>query len=160
MEHSLCVFRETCGQIPVLEHNGDLFPCDHYVDGEHRLGNIRQTPLDELLDSRALRDFGNAKRDALPRYCRGCEVLAMCNGGCPKYRFIRTPDGEAGLNYLCAGLKRFFLHSRERLERLAAPERSPAATRRIAPGQPGMPGRNDPCPCGSGRKYKKCCGAR
>ena len=96
MEHSLCVFRETCGQIPVLEHNGDFFPCDHYVDREHRLGNIRETPLGELLDSRAQRDFGEAKRDALPRYCRECETLAMCNGGCPKYRFIRTPDGEAG----------------------------------------------------------------
>ena len=107
MEHSLCVFRETCGQIPVLEHNGDLFPCDHFVDREHRLGNIRQTPLGDLLDCQAQRDFGNAKRDALPRYCRECETLAMCNGGCPKYRFIRTPDGEAGLNYLCAGLKRF-----------------------------------------------------
>ena len=160
MEHSLCVFRETCGQIPVLEHNGDLFPCDHYVDGEHRLGNIGQTPLDELLDCRALRDFGSAKRDALPGYCRECEVLAMCNGGCPKYRFIRTPEGEAGLNYLCAGLKRFFLHSRERLERLAGAERAPARPPRMAPGQPGMPGRNDLCPCGSGLKYKKCCAAR
>ena len=96
MEHSLCVFRETCGQIPVLEHNGDFFPCDHYVDREHRLGNIRETPLGELLDSPAQRAFGEAKRDALPRYCRECEVLAMCHGGCPKYRFIRTPDGEAG----------------------------------------------------------------
>ena len=113
LEHSLCVFRETCGQIPVLEHNGDFFPCDHFVDREHRLGNIRETPLGELLESPAQRAFGDAKRDALPRYCRECEALAMCNGGCPKYRFIRTPDGEPGLNYLCAGLKRFFLHSRD-----------------------------------------------
>ena len=117
LEHSLCVFRETCGQIPVLEHNGDFFPCDHYVDREHRLGNIRETPLGELLESPAQRAFGEAKRDALPRYCRECEVLAMCHGGCPKYRFIRTPDGEPGLNYLCAGLKRFFLHSRAPIER-------------------------------------------
>jgi uncharacterized protein len=156
MEHSLCVFRETCGQIPVLEHNGDFFPCDHYVDREHRLGNILETPLGELLESPAQRAFGEAKRDSLPRYCRRCEVLAMCHGGCPKYRFIRTPDGEPGLNYLCAGLKRFFLHSRAPLERLAAREREPAPALRAARGNAG---RNDPCPCGSGRKYKKCCGA-
>jgi uncharacterized protein len=159
MEHSLCVFRETCGQIPVLEHNGDFFPCDHFVDREHRLGNIRETPLGELLDSQAQRDFGNAKRDALPRYCRECEVLAMCHGGCPKYRFIHTPAGEAGLNYLCAGLKRFFLYSRAPLARMASREREqqPAPRPRIAPGKVG---RNDPCPCGSGLKFKKCCAAR
>jgi uncharacterized protein len=155
LEHSLCVFRETCGQIPVVEHNGDFFPCDHYVDHEHRLGNIRETPLGELLDGEALQDFGEAKRGALPRYCRECEVLAMCNGGCPKYRFIRTPDGEPGLNYLCAGLKRFFLHSRAPLARLAARERKPEPKLRSTTLKAS---RNDPCPCGSGRKYKKCCG--
>ena len=157
MEHSLCVFRETCGQIPVLEHNGDFFPCDHFVDREHRLGNIRETPLGALLDSPAQRDFGEAKRDGLPRYCRDCETLAMCHGGCPKYRFIRTPDGEAGLNYLCAGLKRFFLHSRAPLARMASREREQAPRPRIAPGKAG---RNDACPCGSGLKFKKCCAVR
>ncbi|HMD71935.1 MAG TPA: anaerobic sulfatase maturase [Bryobacteraceae bacterium] len=155
LEHSLCVFRETCGQVPVLEHNGDFFPCDHYVDPEHRLGNIRETPLAGLLESPAQRAFGEAKRDRLPRYCRECEVLAMCHGGCPKYRFIRTPDGEPGLNYLCAGLKRFFLHSRAPLARMVAQGRELAPAFRAAQGQAG---RNDPCPCGSGRKYKKCCG--
>jgi uncharacterized protein len=154
LEHSLCVFRETCGQVPVLEHNGDFFPCDHYVDSAHRLGNIRETPLGELLDGQAQRTFGNAKRDALPRYCRDCEVLAWCNGGCPKYRFIRTPDGEPGLNYLCAGLKRFFLHSRAPLARVVSLQRQPAPEF----GPPiAKAGRNDPCPCGSGLKYKKCC---
>jgi uncharacterized protein len=157
LEHSLCVFRETCGQIPVLEHNGDFFPCDHFVDREHRLGNIRETPLDQLLDSEAQRSFGEAKRSTLPRYCRECEVLAMCNGGCPKYRFIETPDGEPGLNYLCAGLKRFFLHAREPLAKLAARQRGPAP--RFRPAATRL-GRNDPCVCGSGRKFKKCCGAR
>jgi uncharacterized protein len=152
MEHSLCVFRETCGQIPVLEHNGDFFPCDHFVDREHRFGNIRETPLAELLESPAQRNFGEAKRDGLPRYCRECEVLAMCHGGCPKYRFMRTPDGEAGLNYLCAGLKRFFLHSRAPIARIASRTHQPTSL----PPAPGA-ARNDPCPCGSGRKYKKCC---
>ncbi len=157
LEHSLCVFRETCGQIPVLEHNGDFFPCDHYVDSEHRLGNILETCLGDLVESPAQRAFGDAKRDTLPRYCRECEVLAMCHGGCPKYRFIRTPDGEEGLNYLCAGLKRFFLHSREPLKRLVARQQAPAARSRPMAARAG---RNDPCPCGSGLKYKKCCASR
>ena len=152
LEHSLCTFRQTCGQIPVLEHNGDLFSCDYYVDREHRLGNIRETPLGDLVASPALIAFGDAKRDALPRYCRECEVLAMCNGGCPKHRFIQTPDGEPGLNYLCAGLKRFFLHSREPLARMVSPPPRAALSPKA--------GRNDPCPCGSGRKSKKCCAAQ
>jgi len=156
LEHSLCVFRETCGQIPVLEHNGDFFPCDHFVDREHRWGNIREKTLGELLESQAQRNFGEAKRDSLPRYCRECEVLAMCNGGCPKYRFIRTPDGAAGLNYLCAGLKRFFLHSQAPIARLVARNQEQTPVLHTAPGKTG---RNDPCPCGSGLKYKKCCAA-
>jgi len=110
-EHSLCIFRPICGDIPVVEHNGDFYSCDHFVDAEHCLGNIRETPLVELLESPAQRAFGEAKLDTLPRYCRTCEVRAMCNGECPKNRFIRTPDGEEGLNYLCAGYKRFFTHS-------------------------------------------------
>ena len=111
-EHTLCVFRKTCGGVPVVEHNGDFYSCDHFVDDEHRLGNIRESPLAELLDSPAQQAFGQAKWDTLPRYCRACEVRAMCNGGCPKDRFLRTPDGEPGLNYLCAGYKRFFTHCR------------------------------------------------
>ena len=94
-------------------------------------------------------------------------MLALCNGGCPKDRFIQTPDGEAGLNYLCAGYKRFFLHSRPALERLAALWRSgqPAARvmewARAADAEArAQAGRNDPCPCGSGRKYKRCCFGR
>ncbi len=157
LEHSLCVFRETCGDIPVVEHNGDFFPCDHYVEGEYRLGNIRETPLSQLLESQAQHEFGAAKRIALPHSCRDCEVLDMCNGGCPKYRFIQTPDGEPGLNYLCAGLKRFFLHSRAPLAELVLRRREPAPSFQSAPV---AAGRNDPCPCGSGRKYKKCCAAR
>ncbi len=157
LEHSLCVFRETCGQIPVLEHNGDFFPCDHFVDREHRLGNIRETRLSRLLEDDLLQSFGEAKRDALPRYCRECEVLDMCNGGCLKYRFTQTPDGEPGLNYLCAGLKRFFMHSRVPLGNLISSQRGAAPRSRPTPAKAG---RNHLCPCGSGRKYKKCCGAR
>jgi uncharacterized protein len=162
-EHSLCIFRPTCGDIPVVEHNGDFFSCDHFVDAEHRLGNIRQTPLVDLLDSPAQRAFGQAKLETLPRYCRVCEVRAMCNGECPKNRFRRTPDGQAGLNYLCAGYKRFFTHCRPFVSEVAAQWRRqrleeqrptpPVANTRTS----NAPGRNDPCPCGSGLKYKKCC---
>ena len=119
-EHSLCIFRPTCGDIPVVEHNGDFYSCDHYVDIEHRLGNIRETPLVELLESPAQRAFGEAKKEALPRYCRECGVRSMCNGECPKNRFITTPDGEPGLNYLCEGYKRFFTHCQPFVSEVAA----------------------------------------
>ena len=109
-EHTLCVFRKTCGGVPVVEHNGDFYSCDHFVDDEHRLGNIRSTSLSELLNDPRQRAFGQVKWDTLPRFCRACEVRAMCNGGCPKDRFLRTSDGETGLNYLCAGYKCFFTH--------------------------------------------------
>ncbi len=119
-DHSLCIFRPVCGDIPVVEHNGDFFSCDHFVDDEHRLGNIIETPLVELLESPMQRAFGQAKWKTLPRYCRECEVRDMCNGECPKNRFIKTPDGEPGLNYLCPGYKRFFTHCRPWVEEVAA----------------------------------------
>ena len=164
LEHSLCIFRETCGDVPVVEVNGDFYYCDHFVDAEHRLGNIGEMPLASLLDNQAQRAFGQAKRDTLPRYCRECDVRLMCHGGCPKDRFIRTPDGEAGLNYLCAGLKRFFIHTlpyavKVGSERFGAAWTDPAgrAVPSDVPGTRAEAGRNDPCPCGSGRKYKTCC---
>ena len=164
LPHALCHFREECGDVPVVEHNGDFYSCDHFVDPAHRLGNLRETRLVDLVDSAPQLDFGRAKRQALPRYCRECDVLALCNGGCPKDRFIRTPDGEPGLNYLCAGFKRFFTHSRPHLDRLAAVWRAGQPMERLmrevrAAGQLAaqQAGRNALCPCGSGRKYKKCC---
>ena len=164
MEHSLCIFRETCGDFPVLEHNGDFFACDHFVDQEHYIGNLRARSLVEMLEDPAQRAFGQRKRDALPRECRECDVLAMCNGGCPKDRFLTTRDGEPGLNYLCAGLKQFFTYSRPYMQRLAAVHLAGQTVddlmRQIrsddAPTAPTV-GRNDPCPCGSGKKYKNCC---
>ena len=162
-EHSLCIFRPTCGDVPVIEHNGDFYSCDHFVDPEHCLGNIRETPLVELLESPAQRSFGQAKQDTLPRYCRTCEVRDMCNGECLKNRFIRTPDGEAGLNYLCAGYKRFFTHCQPFISAVAAQWREQTLEQKMSTEQTAAdrtsskPGRNDPCPCGSGLKYKKCC---
>ena len=162
-EHSLCIFRPICGDIPVIEHNGDFYSCDHFVDSEHRLGNIRKTPLIRLLESPEQRAFGRAKSDSLPRICRICEVLEICRGECPKNRFLRTPDGEAGLNYLCAGYKRFFAHCRPFVDDVAREWRRQTRERQTPPARTSAswasfsPGRNDPCPCGSGLKYKKCC---
>lgn len=106
----LCVFSETCGNALALEHNGDLYSCDHYVEPAYRLGNITETPMAELVASARQREFGLAKRDTLPQYCRDCEVRHACHGECPRNRFLTTPDGEPGLNYLCAGYKPFFTH--------------------------------------------------
>jgi len=107
---SMCIFSETCGSAVALEHNGDLYSCDHFVEPKHLLGNIQQTHMLTLVTSEQQRRFGLAKRDTLPRYCRECAVRFACQGECPKNRFITTPDGEAGLNYLCAGYKTFFTH--------------------------------------------------
>ena len=109
-----------CGGVPVIEHNGDFHSCDHFVDAEHRLGNIQEIPWVELLENPAQRVFGQARLDSLPHYCRSCEVRAMCNGGCPKNRFMSTPDGEPVLNYLCAGYRRFFTHCRPFVSQVAA----------------------------------------
>jgi uncharacterized protein len=109
-EHTLCIFRRTCGGVPVIDLNGDFYSCDHYVDSMHLAGNLNDSSLTELLDSDIQLGFGEAKLKTLPGYCLECEVLNMCNGECPKNRFISTPDGEQGLNYLCAGYKTFFSH--------------------------------------------------
>jgi uncharacterized protein len=110
MEASLCIFRERCGSAMALEHNGDLYSCDHFVDRANRLGNVIESPLASLASSARQKRFGDAKNDLLPQYCRNCEVRFACNGECPKNRFTQTPTGEAGLNYLCAGYKMFFNH--------------------------------------------------
>ncbi len=120
LDHSLCVFRRVCGDIPVVELDGDVYSCDHFVDAEHRLGNIQESPLADLLESERQKDFGEAKRLTLPRSCQECEVLEMCRGECPKNRFVRTPEGEPGLNYLCTGYKDFFTHCRPFVEAVAA----------------------------------------
>lgn len=110
MQQSLCVFNETCGKALAIEHNGDLYSCDHYVYSENKLGNIIEDPILSLVNSDQQIKFGNDKRDKLPQYCLSCEVRFACNGECPKHRFTKTPDGEDGLNYLCAGYKMFFNH--------------------------------------------------
>jgi uncharacterized protein len=165
---SLCVFRKTCGDALVVEHNGDLYSCDHFVDGKHKLGNICDTSLLELAQSDRQRQFGSSKENALPQFCRRCPVQFVCNGGCPKNRISQSPDGEPGLNYLCEGYRDFFTHVDRPLRIMAAAIRTgrPApcvSHRQVAEAtlsqeqQSTRIGRNDACPCGSGRKYKYCC---
>jgi uncharacterized protein len=115
-EHSLCLFRPVCGDVPVLERDGSLYSCDHFVDDAHRLGNIADASLEEMLDGPAQQAFGRAKLETLPRFCLECEVLEMCRGECPKNRFVRTPGGESGGNYLCSGYRRFFNRCRPFVE--------------------------------------------
>lgn len=165
MGSSLCVFSPTCGSALAIEHNGDVYACDHYVYPEYLRGNIQDTALKEMVLSAEQVKFGQNKSDALPRYCRECSVRFACNGECPKHRFLRTPDGEWGLNYLCAGYKRFFTHADPYLRtmtQLLRANRAPAEimtmiTEREREAAWKTAGRNDPCPCGSGNKYKRCC---
>jgi uncharacterized protein len=107
---SVCVFQKTCGQALAMEHNGDLYSCDHFVEPAYKLGNILETHMIKLVASDRQLKFGRDKYDSLPGYCRECEVLFACYGECPRNRFLDTPDGEEGLNYLCAGYKYFFKH--------------------------------------------------
>ena len=165
----LCVHAKTCGAALAVEHNGDLYSCDHFVEPAYRLGNIREDHLIELVASEKQLKFGRDKFDSLPRYCLDCDVRFACHGGCPKDRFIFTPDGEPGLNYLCAGYKLFFHHIADAMRFMVEElrhERPPAnimahlaqqdaAAQRVYP----VIGRNEPCPCGSGRKFKHCHGA-
>lgn len=109
-EPSLCVFREKCGGAMAMEHNGDLYSCDHYVYPENKLGNIMTDILELMVDSGKQMKFGLDKKLSLPNYCKKCDYLFVCNGECPKHRFTKTPEGEDGLNYLCAGYKHFFSH--------------------------------------------------
>ncbi|WP_292519469.1 anaerobic sulfatase maturase [Methanoculleus sp.] len=155
---SVCVFAPTCGLGVALEHNGDLYSCDHFVGPDHLLGNILTTPLSELVASEKQRRFGAAKRETLPRQCRECRFLAVCNGECQKNRFVRTPDGEAGLNYLCDGYKAFFSHVDRPMRMIAGLLRGGRSADEVMPMLAAKVGRNEPCPCGSGLKYKKCCG--
>ncbi len=131
----LCVFEETCGRTLAVEHNGDVFSCEHYVYPRQRLGNLLNDSLGAMVDSPRQRAFGEAKRDTLPRACRECDVRFACHGECPRHRFARTPDGEEGLNYLCAAYKRFFHHVDPAMRTMAAllhRGRAPAEIMRMA----------------------------
>ncbi len=158
----MCVHAKTCGDALALEHNGDLYSCDHYVEPDHLLGNIAdgRTML-QLLNSPQQKDFGNAKLTTLTDYCLKCDVRFACNGGCPKDRFTTAPTGEPGLHYLCPGYERFFRHVDEPMKVMAGLLRSGQDATAIKPKyaqEDAARRRNDPCPCQSGRKWKNCHG--
>jgi uncharacterized protein len=115
----VCVFARQCGRAVVIEHNGDVYACDHHVYPEYKLGNISTDSLLHMVEKSARTGFGAAKEEALPRWCRECEVLKACWGGCPKHRFLKTCHDEPGLQYLCAGNKKFFSHIRKYLKVIA-----------------------------------------
>ncbi len=164
----LCWFEETCGSGLALEHNGNIYACDHYVYPAYLRGNITGTPLEDLVASEEQKQFGKDKLENLPHYCLRCQFRFACNGGCPKHRFLQTPDGEPGLNYFCSAFKQFFTHAGPALTEMAELmlHGRPAAEfmnrnkkgRRNRQDERARIGRNQPCPCGSGNKYKRCCG--
>lgn len=181
---TLCVMAETCGLALAMEHDGSVYSCDHFVDQAHYLGNVLDSPpappggppepaapsapqLGSFVSSPRQLAFGAAKKQLLPQYCRQCPVLFLCNGGCPKDRLAQSPTGEDGLNYLCEGYRAFYSHALPYLRRMAGLSAAghPVSAimaqleseerddrRRWA-----STGRNDPCPCGSGKKFKLCC---
>jgi uncharacterized protein len=159
--HLLCIHAPTCGYGPALEHNGDLYTCDHFVEPGQKLGNIHATPMAELVASPQMRKFGNDKRDTLTQQCQRCEVRFLCNGGCPKDRFALSRDGEPGHNYLCAGLELFFTHTRPLMQvmvELLKRGRAPADVMAWVAAEDAKRGPYQPCPCGNGRKFKFCHG--
>jgi uncharacterized protein len=115
----VCTHARQCGRSVVLEHNGDLFSCDHHVYPDYRLGNILSDDLACMVGNSIGSGFGVHKESALPGWCGKCDVLAACRGGCPKHRFLETCQGEPGLQYLCAGYKKFFRHIRKYLRVMA-----------------------------------------
>jgi len=106
----ICIFSKTCGEAVVVEHNGDVYSCDHYVYPEYKLGNIKDQTLFGLVQLEKQQKFGQNKLSGLPQQCIKCEYRFACHGECPKHRFLQTADGEPGLNYLCSGYKKFFAH--------------------------------------------------
>ncbi len=168
---TVCIYAKHCGRAVAIEHNGDLFSCDHFVDETHKLGNIHQVSIAKLANASSQEAFGLAKEQTLPACCRRCDYLFACNGACPKDRFLPEPDGSGMRNYLCEGYRIFFAHIAPFMKAMATEVSAgrPAAgvmqqlrAQRQATRQTSAPSgapvrRNAPCPCGSGKKFKSCC---
>lgn len=166
----MCVFDKTCGTGLAIEHNGDLYSCDHFVEPNYKLGNINDMEIIELVATDRQHQFGRDKLDTLPQQCLNCKVRFACHGECPKNRFITTADGEDGLNYLCAGWYAFFTHADHALKIITSLLRAGRPAAEVMPilakeeadlrARVAQTGRNELCPCGSGRKVKQCHGHR
>jgi uncharacterized protein len=160
--HLLCIHAPTCGYGPALEHNGDVYTCDHFVEPAHKLGNLHDTPLADLVASPQMRRFGLDKQDRLTGQCRSCPVRQLCNGGCPKDRFVPSRAGEGGHNYLCEGLELFYMHTRPTMMAMAhliRNGRAPAEITALVRAEDARRGASSPCTCGSGRMLGACHGA-
>ena len=158
----LCVHSETCGLALALEHTGDLYSCDHFVEPAYKLGNINESRMIDLIVLPQQQEFGRAKRDTLPPFCLECDVRFACHGGCPKDRFTFTPDGDPGLHYLCPSYKAFFHHIEPTMRAmcdLLREDRAPSELTQVYVAEDAKRGRNEACSCGSGRKWKHCHGA-
>ena len=160
----LCWMAPACGRALIVEQDGGVYSCDHYVTPEHRIGNINDQHLGVLADLPTQCRFGENKGGSLPAQCRSCQWLAVCNGGCPKDRFETSEDGEPGLNYLCRGLRRFFSYVQPAVLLVSELNRRGKSPQEIMGNLRSQlsaiwknVGRNDPCPCGSGKKAKLCC---
>jgi uncharacterized protein len=161
---SLCWMAPTCGRVLIVEHDGNVYSCDHFVTPGHCIGNLKYSQLGSLVDTPEQRRFGSDKLDSLPGQCRSCPWLAVCNGGCPKDRFASAENGEPGLNFLCSGFRQIFSHAEQPLKQVIqlrklglAPNAIMTELRAAAMARWQGVGRNDPCPCGSSRKAKHCC---
>ncbi len=165
MPGGVCVWSPECGAALAIEHNGDLYPCDHYVFPKYKLGNIIETTLVDLVHSPEQVKFGRDKRDNLPKICLDCEVLYLCHGECPKHRFMKGPNEEEGHNYLCEGYKHFFTSIRPELgvieEILSMGQAADGIQSWMVQKDAGFPdldvSPSDPCPCGSAKLFKSCC---
>ena len=161
---SLCWMAPVCGRVLVLEKDGSVYSCDHFVSPSHLIGNINLSHLGGLADLPVQRQFGKDKRDKLNAKCRSCRWLSVCNGGCPKDRFLLSESGKPDLNYLCTGLERFFSYIEPAVKIInllagkgLSPDEIMIRLRAMMHAKWEGVGRNDPCPCGSGRKAKNCC---
>ena len=161
--HLLCIHAPTCGYGPALEHNGDLYSCDHFVEPRYRLGNIHETHMLEMVASPEQRKFGQDKFDTLTAQCQRCAVKDLCNGGCPKDRFALSRDGDPGQNFLCAGLELFFTHTHPAMQVMAGllqHNHPPSEVIAWVASEDAKRGPYQPCPCGSGKKFRFCHGKR
>ena len=161
---SVCWMAPVCGRVLIIEHDGGIYSCDHFVNREHYIGNLATSPLSELVNSEVQRRFGEGKQKLLPHKCHSCSWLEVCNGGCPKDRFGLSEDGEPGQYYLCDGLRRFYSYAEKPLKYVIrhrkagkSPEVIMTELREESRKKWKGIGRNDPCPCGSGLKAKNCC---
>ncbi len=172
MPSTLCVHGKTCGTAVAIEHNGDVYSCDHFVNEDYHIGNVNKDKCEDIIFSEKQKKFGNDKFDTLPRECLDCNYLKYCHGACPKDRILKTSDGEDGLHYLCKGYKDFYKHTIPTFEKMAQclQMKVPASEYKNLDSikeqqnkvfneiNDAQAKRNKLCPCGSKKKFKHCCG--